>query len=243
MAETKEIVVLASSIRDNNLCVAGKELISKGETYDVGPWVRLSEKATKGGAVNPNTAKITGHGKVRPLDVIKVVVEANCKNPDHPEDWWLKPGEPWAFVSTYKHDILPKLVDPITALWNDGSGCKAVYAGHVPKMGKAASTLALVKAPQNWKFEYWKEIKPGYDGGPPKEKFHRDLQFKFGPHYHEFSVTDPEFMERHNVWKKMVQNSPQQVTVAKPDEVFFCLSLGLEFYGKHYKIAATIFES
>jgi hypothetical protein len=81
MAVTKEIVVLANSIRDDNRCVAGKELFPNGDKYDIGPWIRLSEAATKGGAVNPNTAKIAGHGIVHPLDIIRVVVDSNCNNP------------------------------------------------------------------------------------------------------------------------------------------------------------------
>jgi hypothetical protein len=130
----KNIVVLANSIRDDNRCVAGKELILNGNQYDIGPWIRLSEAATKGGAVNPNTTKIAGRGYIRPLDIIRVSVESNCNNPDHPEDWWLQAGKPWEYAGSYQHHTLQKFVDPITSLWNDNSRNNRVGAGYVGKM-------------------------------------------------------------------------------------------------------------
>lgn len=242
MAETKEIVVLANSIREENRCIAGKELFPNGDNYKIGPWIRLSEQTTKGGAVKSSTANIPGHGKARPLDIIKAVVESNCNNPDHPEDWLLQPGQPWKYVGSYQHDILPILVDPITSLWNDNSHSNSVAAGYVKKMGATASSLALIKAPHGWQFEFWKEIKPDFKTGYPKEKSHRDLKFAFGKHYHEFSVTDPDFMARHDVWKKMAMDHRQQIAFPNPENVYFCLSLTPEFNGHHYKIGATIFE-
>jgi hypothetical protein len=244
MAERKIILVLANSIRvDGNRCVAGKELHPKGTDYEMGGWIRLSESSTKGGAVSSRTTMIEGQGMIQPLDIIEVAVTSNCNDPDHPEDWWLQPQQPWQYVERSHRDSLPRAADPIASLWADSSGNNTVNAGYVQKMGKNAATLALIKAPAKWEFEYWKEFVPDFNNpGQMKEKRHRNLSFIFGGRYHAFSVTDPEFMARHNIWTQMELNRPKTLAVTRPEDTFFCLSLTPEFNGKHYKICATIFE-
>ena len=77
--------------------------------------------------------------------------------------------------------------------------------------------------------------------GQSKVKYVRDLTFIYAGRYHEFSVTDPDFMERHKIWDRM-QETAQHLCLASSANIFLCLSLGLEFRGRHYKICATIFE-
>jgi hypothetical protein len=86
-----------------------------------------------------------------------------------------------------------------------------------------------------------KTVPDGDNPGQTKLKNIRDLSFTDSGRYHEFSVTDPDFMRRHKIWDQM-QDTAQHLRFTNFADIFLCLSLGLEFRGRHYKICATIFE-
>ena len=54
-------------------------------------------------------------------------------------------------------------------------------------------------------FCYWKKTYHDNETGQEKVKFVRDLSFSLGGIYHEFSVTDPVFMNP--IWKKDDRNA------------------------------------
>ncbi len=240
MAVTKEIVVLANSIRGGDRCIAGKELIQKeDQTYEIGRWIRLADHSTKEGAVPNQIAYCPDHGWVKTLNVVRVVLESNCNNQDHPEDWWLEPNQPWEYVNTLTVADLPRLTDQPPALWH--SECDAVPAGYIQKMGQAAASLYLVKAPEKFNLTYHKE----YNSFKRYDKKVRKLEFKLDGKFHEYSVTDPEFDRRFKL-PVAVSNwpdAPQAVVVPNPGGCYVCLSLTPELNGRHYKICATLFES
>jgi len=80
-----------------------------------------------------------------------------------------------------------------------------------------------------------------HDGttGQMKTKWVRDLSFNHAGTYHEFSVTDPIFMRP--IWNRMT-DTPQLMKFPDASNHFLCLSSGVEFHGRHYKICATIFQ-
>jgi hypothetical protein len=241
MSESKLIVILANSIRSTDRCIAGKELVLKEDgTYDVGPWIRLADRSTKEGAVPANVAYCAGHRWVKILDVVRVVLQFPCDNPDHPEDWWLEPHQPWEFVETRTVADLPNFADHPYSLWHTGES-DAVFAGYVRDMGVQAASLYLVKAPEQWSLTYYKEYNSfkGYD------KKYRKLELTFAGKYHEFSVTDLGFDRRFNLPSAVSQwpNPGETLTVPNPAGCYFCLSLTPEFNSRHYKVCATIFET
>lgn len=241
MAVTKDILILANSIRFHNRCIAGKELITDKDLYTVGPWIRLADSSVSQGAIAAATAITPGHGEIRPLDIVRVSLEGPCNDPNHPEDWWIDSTVPWQFIETIGHADLAHVVDNDFALWHDQTGQDSVAVGYVPS--KNTSTLALINAPQNMQFQYWKENVPDYDNpGQIKVKKNRKLSFSLGGVSHEFSVTDPAFTARHNIYNQMQQDRPQTFAFPALAQTFLCLSLTTPFRGKHYKIGATIFE-
>jgi hypothetical protein len=109
-------------------------------------------------------------------------------------------------------------------------------------MKPAPSSSCLIQAPGNLDFIFQKKTVPDADKpGQMKVKYVRDLSFTHSGLYHEFSVTDPDFMRRRNIWNQM-QEVAQHLRLTNFVDIFLCLSLGLEFRGRHYKICATIFE-
>jgi len=72
-----------------------------------------------------------------------------------------------------------------------------------------------------------------------KEKWRAVFQFE-GVDYN-FSITDPAFLHKHSAWPRNKQ-LPIQAPLHCGDHCLFCVSLGGMWQGKHYKLAATIFE-
>jgi hypothetical protein len=246
MPQEKHIVILANSVRAKKYCVAGKEVSPKGNgKYDVGKWIRFTDPKDAQGAVSYSSTVCESGGQtraVRPLDIVKATFTEPCGNPDHPEDFFFDSSRRWQIVGRATHENLPEFQDTPQTLWHDGVEANSVPTGYVRKMGNTAASLYLIKAPKDWHFMFWKSQAPDYDNlGQMKTKQHRELSFQFQKRHHEFSVTDPEFTKRHKIYDRMT-DSPQSLKVLDSTNVFFCLSLTPEFRGRHYKIAATIFE-
>ncbi len=242
MPETKLILILANSVRLGKCCVAGKFVARLGDgSFDIsGQWIRLSDPREAEGAVPFTNTICRNHGPVRPLDIINVGLRGHCANPDHPEDWYFEPDQPWEFVANIDSRSLPEISDNPQSLWHDGFESKSVSAGFVRAMGKNAISLCLVKAPESFEISYYKEFNSfkGFD------RKIRKLEFRLAGKTHEFSVTDPHFDRRFKLPGAVSQwpDRPTMLTVPHPANVFFCLSLTSEFKCKQYKICATIFE-
>jgi hypothetical protein len=104
------------------------------------------------------------------------------------------------------------------------------------------STLILMKAPEKLQMRFWKETGSDWsNSGESKARKHRELWMHCQGRAHEFSVTDPEFNERHDLFNRMT-TKPQELELANRSEIYLCLSLTPQFNERHYKICATIFE-
>jgi hypothetical protein len=245
MAAAKYMIVLANSARTKNkFCVAGKIATRVDDkNFDIQPqWIRLTNPDGDEGAVPYAKTICPGRGQIQPLDIIQVELRDPCNNPDHPEDWYYDPSRPWQVISRANTSCLRSIVDTPLQLWHDGQQASSVQAGFVRTMTPQASSIYLISAPPKMDFCFWKKsVSDSNNPGQMKTKYVRDLSFNYAGTYHEFSVTDPKFMKRHDIWNRMT-DMPQLMRIQDAANYFLCLSLGLEFLGRHYKIGATIFE-
>ena len=243
MPETKHVLILANSVRSKKHCVAGKIAAPRADgNYDIGPgWVRLTDPRVPDGAVPYASTICPGKGSVRPLQIIKVALQGSCNDANHPEDWNFDPAQTWTFENSITFETLHIVADAPPGLWHDGSADNSVPAGYVPKMQTPAATLYLIKAPPGWSFSFWKE----WNSFEQRSDVKRKLSFTYAGEYHEFSVTDKAFTNRHNIYNRATETH-QSLVVPNPDNVYFCLSLTRltppDFDRKHYKICATVFE-
>ncbi|MGO8701642.1 MAG: dual OB domain-containing protein [Limisphaerales bacterium] len=243
MPETKYILILANSIRPGGHCVAGKMAtpLANG-LYDVSErWIRLVDPKNSKGGVPYECTLCQGTKPVRPLDIIKVVLLESCGNPDHPEDWYFDRSQSWQVESNFAKRSLPAIMDTPATLWHDGIASNAVSAGFLRTMKPHPFSICLISAPAKMDFSFWKKPFRDHNTGQDKTKYVRDLSFNRAGIYHEFSVTDPEFMKRHKIWDRMTE-MPQIMRITDTSNYFLCLSLGLAFNERQYKISATIFE-
>ena len=240
MSETKHILILANSKRPKGFCVAGKIAtpLANGQFGINNQWIRLIDPRNPDEGV-PYGITICRGRQIRPLDVVVVVTTASCENSDHPEDCFFDPSQPWQKVAQLEKTCLPQVADCPTKLWHDGAATNAVAAGYVSRMQKPASSIYLVQAAWNMNFCFYKTMVSDFQTGQPKMKYIRDLSFHHAGIYHEFSVTDPIFMKP--IWNRMTE-MPQNMIIQGTTNHFLCLSLGLSYHGRHYKIGATIFQ-
>src|SRR5687767_14339172 len=129
MAETKHIIILANSVRAGKHCVAGKELIptkSNEKQYDVGPWIRLTDPNEPSGAVSASSTRYRTGGLAQTFDIAKITLSSPCNDPNHPEDWFFDPTQPWEFIERGDPGVLPNLADQPKTIWHDGGENKSV---------------------------------------------------------------------------------------------------------------------
>src|SRR5438874_2572132 len=108
MAETKFILILANSVRSQKHCVAGKIAVPQADgTYDIGnEWIRLTDPRVPDGAVPYTSTICPGNGSVRPLQLIKAVLQGSCNDVNHPEDWNFEPTQNWSFENSTTFEAL-----------------------------------------------------------------------------------------------------------------------------------------
>jgi hypothetical protein len=234
--ETKHVILLANSIKNKKRCVAGKEVFpTRDGRYRPGKWIRMTDPNSEDGAVSELSLVTETGRRLQVLDIAQIPLRGCCNDPNHPEDWWFEPSIKWRFVERKTRTVLPHLVDRPSELWGSLYP-ESVPAGYVKNMGKDASSLYLIRAPDGVKFRYWKEMNPE----TTKERRLQRLTFSMANSLHDFSVTDPLFTRRHGIYEKTTEEL-QIIDFPKESDLYLCLSLTPELNGKHYKICATIF--
>jgi hypothetical protein len=95
----KIILILASSCKFKNRCVAGFQLIKgNGDAFiNTKTWIRpISSR--KDGSLNVDEIWLGEVKRIaRPLDIISVPILEQDKNPCHKEDWFIDPRQKWKY--------------------------------------------------------------------------------------------------------------------------------------------------
>lgn len=238
-AASKKIVILANSIRNGQRCVAGREFAETLFLLRAGPWVRLIDPGTKEGEVRIENTYCQGGGHAHVRDMIELPVRAHLNDLDHPEDWLLEPDIAWKRLDRLAASDLANFADPPEELWSDETGPRTVAAGYVRRMKNPASIYLLGEI-EDCVATWWKEpAEPGGDG--LAEKVRRRLTFSYRGTKHECEITDPRFTQRHQIFETAQLGDRTSVPIK--GAVHLCLSLTRPWHGKHYKIAATLFET
>lgn len=239
MSASKAIVILANSVRSGHRCVAGKELVRDGDSWEVGKWVRITDPGTKDGSVRYELTRCRGGEEVQVLDVVEVPMQKPVGHEDHPEDWFVDTSQRWTHLTRLPVEELSRIADSPIDLWRDGGDGRSVPEGYVQKMG-GPSTLFLIENPLNARVSFWKERgASGRDSSDTIEKVRMRLTCTYGGLSHVFDITDPNFTERYHLFDR-AESREQTMRLENPLHV--CVSLTRPWNGRQYKIAATIFE-
>ena len=238
MSASKAIVILANSVRSGHRCVAGKELIRNGDSWEVGPWIRITDPGTKDGSVRYELTRCRGGEEVQVLDVVEVPMQKPVGDEDHPEDWFVDTSQRWTHLTRLDVNELSRISDNPIDLWRDGGDGRSVPEGYVQKMGEP-STLFLIENPLNARVSFWKERGTRGRDSDTIEKIRMRLCCTYGGVTHTFDITDPNFTERYHLFDR-AEAREQMMRLENP--LHLCVSLTRPWNGRQYKIAATIFE-
>lgn len=224
MAEIKEILCLANSVKHSERCVAGVEVIDR----DTINWVR-PVSARSGHGVSLSEQRLQDGSELAPLDIVKIKLVEPRPEGFQSENWLLDPSKSWQKVGRGDWETLEALEESPNTLWANGSsssnGCNdRVTEEQVAGM---AHSLALVRTR-----DLVIRVQPEYSGRGVRARF------TYNGSTYILKVTDP-------VYRHAYLN--QSVGDYAIGEAFLTVSLAEVFadnYGGRYayKVVAAIFE-
>ena len=140
---TKRIVCLANSRRNQGRCVAGKELLPDGRP---GAWLRPVSNR-EGEEVAERERQYADGSEPRLLEVIALPVLHPQPVGYQNENWRLDPAQRWAKAGAIVWDDLPQWADPDAPLWSDGHSSAGGRNDRVPDadVGRHTDSLRLIK--------------------------------------------------------------------------------------------------
>ncbi|HUK40246.1 MAG TPA: hypothetical protein VLX11_04365 [Candidatus Acidoferrales bacterium] len=178
------------------------------------------------------------------LEIVEIPFEGPVPLPDQPENWLiqtpLKAGS-WKSLGNLTLRDMPALLDKPAELWHDPKAVeRRVREGFPRRMAEPAS-LYLIRPEKIESIEVWAESNT-YPGASSPVKRKRVLTIRYTGVRHECDIDDPLFAEKYFPRFPSVNDATLEITLAKPNETFICVSLTGSYYGHHYKIAAAFFE-
>lgn len=238
---TKTIVVLAVSKKPGGRCLAGKELIRKGDAWKVGPWLRPVTTQNSGAVPESQMAFALGHVP-RLLELVEIPLAKPVPLPDQPENWLIQlPVEPisWKSCGFFEWQEVARLVDKPNGLWSEPANSRRVNSGYVRRMPNPAS-LYLIKPERIQSIKVWTGPSQFEPTGARRR---RRAVLSYAGVTHELAIDDTDFENRHYPEFPGLGEPPICPTLRKPDETLVCVSLALEHVDHfHYKIAAAFLE-
>ena len=230
MNQSKEILILANSIKKGGRCIAGKELVTTEDGQKVvGDWIRPIDATGAEGTISLMKAKLRGRF-IRPLDSIKIPFTGYANDPLHPEDWHIDLSVEWEKTNSYRPSVFSYLPDDSGDLWGgiSANSRKVKPTGNMP-------TLRLIKPVRSVTVEAYSEKTPW------GVKCRRYLNINHHGVVHIFSIDDPLFAQRHKLEPWLIGEKQVRFSL-DPTKTVIIASLTPPLNGYHYKIAATIFE-
>jgi len=237
MPETKHILVLANSIKKwPNTCVAGREIVSKGSTYEIGKWIRPVSNHNDG-AISPQESLLERGRKTKVLDFVEIQFEKKIGGPAQPENWLINPKSNWKLVNRlYEKPDLKLGVNFPTSLWLQPNQRQDRVSTSFAKKKPPKFSLRLIHVPLVSVRFGWNE----YDGELSQQ---RKAKFTYRKVEYEFGLTDPVFSQRYRKQFPAKGQPANTFEVTPKGGCYLCVSLTPQWESYHYKVVATVLES
>ena len=233
----KQIIVLANSIKHwPGVCIAGREILSDDDGYELGDWIRpISEHGE--GELAPGECLLSTGKAPRVLDFVEVPLIRKMNDPLQPENWLIDTSSKWKLLNaSYEKPAATLLKEKPTDLWVEPDGRIHRVSAEFLQGKRLKASLRIIHVPNiQARFE-WNE----WDG---RFKQRRRALFSYNGTRYELNITDPEFSERYRSNFPAKGEPACTFTVAPSGGCYLCVSLAPEFNGFHYKVVATIIET
>lgn len=230
----KKLFVLANSIKKQNRCVAGREIVKyrDGKEY-YGEWIRPVTCHDEG-AVTITESQLDNGTIPAPFDVISVPVTNNENSPTQPENWYIQENVQWSKVTAWSRDEAIELIERPENLWLQPWVRQDRVTPEYLLSQKEHQSLYLIQ-PLN--FHFSTDV-TSWEG---RERTRIRGVFTYNGQDYNFSMTDP--LARQKYFPNFPEVSSEEVKPERSDDVIICVSLTPELKGYHYKIVATVIES
>lgn len=226
--EYKRILVLANSFKHHARCVAGRELYADGTP---GPWIRPVSNHGEGELL-PHEMQLSTGRQVEVFQYVSIPLRRYANDRLQPENWLIHGAGNWLDMDASCPDYSPAILEECPRdLWEE-PGRFADWASHGWLQSAPPQQSLYVIRPRNLRIRV-----ENRDG---KERWRAVFCFR-GVGYN-LSITDPAFIQRHSAWPRG-RELPIEAPLRCEDHCLMCVSLGSFWQGKHYKLAATIFEN
>ncbi len=232
---SKQIIVLANSIKKQARCVAGREVLQSGGTTSVGSWVRPVSGEDEGQLLARHYRLLNG-GSASVLDIIEIHVTGRTGDPGQPENWRLDEMRPWRKVGRFSpKDIVPLLENP-NNLWLERRKRTNQASVSFQARQQGQSSITLIR-PQGLRIRLWTE----FNEYKYSEQRKTHAVFSYAGQEYDLSLTDPVFTSRYRQHPACAE-PPIELIPECRDKCALCVSLTPPFHGYHYKVVATVLE-
>jgi len=229
---TKQLFVLANSIKNHNRCVAGRELVNSGfDSPQWSHWLRPVSNHDKG-AVSEFESMLDNRSSPRPLDVIQVPVSTYEADPLQPENWQIQSGRFWELIDQWPANTAVNLEEKPENIWLEPNQRSDRVSTKFLNEQESLQSLYLIK-PESChiliRTNQW------------EEKKQIRAVFCYNGKIYNCSLTDPLITSRY--CPNFRNGEDRRIELQSGDNCLLCISYTPEFQdGLHYKIVASIIE-
>ena len=231
---TKEIVVLANSVKNKKKCIAGRELVrnSSGQLF-LGEWVRPVSEHDHG-ALSCSEVCCSNGSIPKILDGIKISLKENMGDPTQPENWVIA-NETWEKRREIRKSSLDAFIEFPNGLWIDSKDSRIDRISTEAYLAQEFNSSLCVIQPGNVCMEIYYEYN-SFSGSIQKK---RRVKFLYNGVDYNLALTDPQMETKYGMNMSFSENSSRIINIENP---LLCISLGTEFHGYHYKLVAAVIE-
>jgi len=227
----KSLFVLANSMKRNERCVAGRELVSANGQTIVSSWVRPVSARGDGELTHAERVIAKTREEVAVGDIMDVKLARPACDPTQPENWVIFGRGEWTDArANHRPPSLDELEEQPAELWLDPAASTDRVREAWVRENPPPQSLYVIRTERL-------VVKLGSD---PLGKPSYRCRFEYrGLQYYNMGLTDPKARRKLDPHVPRAGAGPVDVPVGT---VRVCVSLARPFQGFHYKVVATILE-
>ncbi|MBQ8051493.1 MAG: hypothetical protein IJ197_07985 [Bacteroidaceae bacterium] len=214
----KFFICLANSLKRGGRCIAGIEIVfNEQDQWDIirnsdgtPHWIRPIDPCTEFGEITNNMAL-----PIKLLSIVKLTNVNECPHEAHTEDTYFSRMEVIGEI-TPTSNVLNELTDNIHT---------DIFYNH------EYSISTLTYAEGNYSLMLIHPERIYVEPDLLKERAKYRMQIIYNGNYYEMALTDPDYL---NYLSEHLKNG------GTIEDVFLCLSLGLEYEFRHHKLVAGV---
>jgi len=230
----KRLQILANSVKKQQHCIAGRELLENDGRFSFAGWIRPVSRHGEG-ELSWSDCRFPSGNTPNILDLVEIELEEHAGSEAQPENWFINPNARWKKALVQPGNLPDLVIDDPRRLWlAPGEKIDRITPAALKQL-ECGSSLYLIKVTCFRIHMSWRKWE-----GRVQQRCRALFDYR-GNHY-DFSLTDPVARAKYCSSFPKAEDGPKIVRLASGVDCILCVSLGALFNGYHYKIAATVIE-